>query len=184
MEIFKEDYTINEKTVLLTGEYSELGEPWTRVIEGEETFIIKRRPVELINKSLLCSGSEFHAARRSSKQILGDCHMCPIKVNSYLGIWLFPTKSFRNHHCIWFSLMHVKDEKSCGIRRTKVELSFNHEIEIQMKESTFKNKKLKAMELRDRMTRYAQSPITFYLEPKKGLHFIEGIGVNRYKQKK
>lgn len=184
MNIFKEDYNLNEKTVLLTGEYGEFGEKWSRVVEGEDTFIVKKRPDEIINKALLCLGSDFHAARRSSKQLLGECHMCPIKINDYLGIWLFPSKSFRNHHCVWFSLMHVKDEKSCGIRRTKIYLSFNHEIEIEMKESSFKTKKLKAMELRERMMRYAQNPVTFYLEPKKGLKIIEGEGINRYQLKK
>lgn len=184
MDILKDNYMINEKTVLLTGEYAKFGHQWTRVIEGEETFLVKKRPIELINSALLCLGSDFHGARRSSKRILGECHMCPIKINCNLGIWLFPTKSYKDDHCIWFSLMHVQDTEPCGIRRTKVLLSYNHEIEIEMKESSFKNKKQKAIDLRESMLRNAQSPITFYFEPKKGLYIVEGEGLNRYTLKK
>lgn len=184
MKSIIEDYLINEKTVLLMGEYVKNGRQWTRVIEGEETFLVKKRPIDLINRALLCLGSDFRAARKSSKYILGECHMCPIRVNCNLGVWLFPTKSYKDDHCIWFSLMHVKDSKSVGIRRTKVFLSYNHDIEIEMKESSFKNKKNKAIQLRESMLRNSQSPLTFYLEPKKGLQIIEGPGVNRYKLKK
>lgn len=184
MKSVKDDYLMNERTVLLTGEYVKNGRQWTRVIEGEETFLVKRRPIELINRALLCLGSDFSGARKSSKYILGECHMCPIRINCNLGIWLFPTKSYRDEHCIWFSLMHVKDTKPCGIRRTRVYLSYNHEIEIEMKETSFKNKKNKANQLRESMLRNAQSPLTFYLEPKKGLKIIEGPGLNRYELKK
>lgn len=180
MEILRDEYMINEKTVALTGEYDKYGRLLTRVVEGEETFLVKRRPVELINMSLLCLGSDFQAARRSSKRILGTYHMYPIKVNCNLGIWLFPTKSYRNDHCIWFSLMHVKRTRPCGIRKTTVYLSYNHEFEIDMRESSFNNKKQKAEELRDSMMKNAQSPITFYLEPKQGLRVKEKKGENRY----
>jgi competence protein ComK len=184
MKSIKEDYLMNEKTVLLMGEYVKNGRQWTRVIEGEETFLVKKRPIDLINRALLCLGSDFRAARKSSKYILGECHMCPIRVNCNLGVWLFPTKSYRDDHCIWFSLMHVKDSKSVGVRRTKVFLSYNHDIEIEMKEPSFKNKKNKAIQLRESMLRNSQSPLTFYLEPKKGIKIIEGPGVNRYELKK
>lgn len=179
----KENYAINEEMVFITGEYVENGERWSRVVEGKERFLVKQKPIEILDNALLCLGSDFHAARKSSKFILGECHMCPIRINCNLGIWLFPTKSYKDHSCIWFSLAHVKDVKACGIRRTKVYLSYNHEVEIAMKASTFKNKLNKAMELRENMMRNAQSPVSLLFEPQKGFKIIEGTGLNRYEWK-
>lgn len=179
-----EHYLINEQTELMTGEYVENGQQWTRVLEGKETFLVAERPLEIINNSLLCLGSTFSAARRSSKYILGDCYMCPIKVNCNLGIWLFPTKSHRDEHCIWFSLEHIKDVKPMGIRRSRVYLNNNHEVEIEMKASAFRNKIDKTKELRASMMRNAENSVTLLLEPEKGFKIIEGTGINPYEVKK
>lgn len=178
-----EDYRINQETVLLTGEYNEYGKLCTRVIEGEKTFLVNMRPIEIINKTMLGLGSDFHAGRKSSREILGDINMCPIKINCYLGIWLFPTKSYNNDFCIWFSLEHVKKTKSIGIRQTEVFLNYNHTFVVTMKESSFNKRKQKAKELREEMIKNSQGMLTFYVESKKGLSIHEDEGINRYKIK-
>ena len=176
-----QEYLVNENTVLLTGEYDRFGRLCTRVIEGEKTFLVNMRTMQVINISLRLLGSNFQSVRETSKQILGDIHMCPIKVNCHLGIWLFPTKSYNNDFCVWFSLMHVKRTKPLGVRRTEVYLSYNHTFIIEMKESSFNQKRQKAEDLREAMLKNSQSPLTFYLEPKKGLCILEDEGLNPYK---
>lgn len=173
-------YFINEQTVLLTGEYDQFGRLCTRVIEGEKTFLVNMRPRQVINNTLLKLGSDFRAVRESSKNILGSMHMCPIKINCNLGIWLFPTKSYLNDYCVWFSLMHVKHTKAHGVRRTEVFLSYNHSFMIEMKESSFNQKRQKAEDLRALMVKNSQSPITFFVEPKKGFCILEDEGINPY----
>lgn len=182
MKILQE-YLINEKTVLLTGEYDDFGRLCTRIIEGSDTFLIALKPMQIINNTLQLLGSNFHSVRETSKRILGDVHMCPIKVNCNLGIWLFPTKSHNNDFCVWFSLMHVKKTKPLGVRRTEVFLSYNHTFIIEMKESSFNHKRQKAEDLREAMLKNTQSPLTFYLEPKKGFCICEDEGRNPYKIK-
>ncbi|WP_213370294.1 competence protein ComK [Mesobacillus boroniphilus] len=178
-----QEYLINEKTVLLTGEYDDFGKLCTRVIEGSDTFLVALKPMQVINNTLQLLGSNFHSVRETSKQILGDVHMCPIKVNCNLGIWLFPTKSHNNEFCVWFSLMHVKKTKPLGIRRTEVYLSYHHTFIIEMKESSFNHKRQKAEDLREAMLKNTQSPLTFYLEPRKGFCICEDEGRNPYKIK-
>ena len=175
------DYQINEETVLLTGEYDENGRLCTRVIEGEQTFLVNLKPLQVINNTLLLLGSDFRGSRASSKKILGETNMYPIKINCHLGIWLFPTKSYINDYCVWFSLMHVKKTKARGVRRTEVFLSYNHTFIIDMKESSFNLKRQKAEDLRESMLKNSRSPLTFYLEPKKGFCISEDDGVNGYK---
>jgi competence protein ComK len=178
------DYTINQETVLLTGEYNENGKLCTRIIEGEDTFLVDMKPTDVINKTLLGLGSDFHAGRKSSREILGDIYMCPIKINCNLGIWLFPTKSYNNDFCVWFSLTHVKKTKAVGIRKTEVYLSHNHTFVINMRESTFNQRKQTAKELRDEMMKNSQGMLTFFVEPKKGLMIREGEGRNKYRIRK
>jgi competence protein ComK len=175
------EYFINEKTVLITGEYDEYGTLFTRVIQGEKTFLVKMKPTHVINRSLQRIGSNFQSVRDTSEQILGEMHMCPIMINCNLGIWLFPTKSYNDDFCVWFSLMHVKKTKARGVRRTEVFLSYNHTFIIDMKESSFNHKRQKAEDLREIMLKNTKSPLTFYVEPKKGFRIRQDKGINPYK---
>ncbi|WP_176167253.1 competence protein ComK [Mesobacillus jeotgali] len=179
-----DDYRINQETVLLTGEYNEYGKLCTRVIEAEKTFLVNMRPIEVINKTLLGLGSDFHAGRKSAREILGDIKMCPIKINCTLGIWLFPTKSYNDDFCIWFSLEHVQKTKPIGIRKTEVYLSYNHTFTVNIKQSTFNDRKQKAKDLREEMLKNSKGVLTFYVEPAKGLVICEGEGINRYQIRK
>jgi competence protein ComK len=138
-------------------------------------------PEQLINKTLLRLGSSFDGALKSSKEMLDSIRMHPIKINSSLGIWLFPTKAYKHAECVWFSLLHVKKTKARGVRKTEVLLSFGHSIEIQMKECAFTKRVQKAEQLRDVITRNAMSPFTSLLESKKGFQICEGAGRNRYR---
>lgn len=141
-------YMISEKTVLFTGEYDEYGNLCTRIIEGEETFVLKESPVEQIEKTLLSYGSDFNGALNSSKHILGPIKMYPIKINENKGIWLFPTKSFKKKDCVWFNLIHILNTKPHGAK-TEVFMSYGHTFMINMKESAFNNKRQKAQQLRE-----------------------------------
>ncbi len=183
MSLLKE-YKMNQQTVLLTGEYNENGKLCTRVIEGEHTFLVDKKPIEVIDKTMLGLGSNFHAGRKSAREILGDVHMCPIKVNCQLGIWLFPTKSYNHDFCVWFSLQHVQKTRSLGIRKTEVYLSYHHTFIVNMKQSTFHDRKQRANDLREEMLKNSQGQLNFCVEPKKGLMICEGEGRNRYEIRK
>ena len=58
MEV-RDTHLLNEKTVLVTGEYNNRGELWSRVIEGEETFLVRKAPIAVIEETLLHVGSDF-----------------------------------------------------------------------------------------------------------------------------
>lgn len=174
------DYILNEETVLMTGEYDVNGKLYTRVIQGADTFLVDMKTLEIINETMIGLGSNFKTGRKSARRLLGNISMCPIKVNCNLGIWVFPTKSYNDPFCIWFSLMHVKNTKALGIRRTEVELSYGHKVVVQMKESSFNQKRKKAEDLRERMIKNSKGSLTFYVDSTKGIKMIEGEGIDRY----
>ncbi|ULT59590.1 competence protein ComK [Neobacillus drentensis] len=151
MEIRK-NYLINEKTGLLMGEYYTNGTLYTRVIEDMENFLVAMSPVHLIDKSLLQYGSSLIGALSSSKEVLGEMYMYPIKVSSSLDIWLFPSKSYKKSNCIWFVLNHIEDTLPQSVQQTEVFLRFGHQITIKMKESAFRTKRRNAEKLRERIS--------------------------------
>lgn len=169
MEI-RERYLINEKTVMITGEYNNRGELWTRVIEGEESFLVRKTPTDIIEETLLNVGSNFTGARCSSKYLLSPMKMHPISVNPQMGILLFPTKNMKNYSCIWFSLVHVKTTIRVNSSQTEVLTSFGHTILVDMSERAFKTRRHKAIELQETISKNLSCPLIFYVEPVKGYY--------------
>ena len=160
-------HLINEKTVLFTGEYDGYGNLCTRIIEGEETFVLNESPVEKIKKTLLSYGSDFNGALNSSKHILGPIKMHPIKIDEKQEIWLFPTKSFKKKNCVWFNLYHIINTEPHGAK-TKVFMSYGHTFMINMKESAFNQKRQKALQLRESILKNNR-----HVELKRGFQICE-----------
>lgn len=177
----KYEYLINEKTVLFYGVFYENGELFTFVIDGDDVFLVAMSPVQLIEKSLLSYGSNFTGALKSSIQLLGENRKkYPIKIDASLDIWLFPTKSYKKETCIWFALNHVKGSQPLGVKFTKVFLSYGHTIEIVMRDSAFREKRLTAEELKEKITTNTKNSISFMVEPKKGFMIVEEKGRYKY----
>ncbi|MDR7077512.1 competence protein ComK [Neobacillus niacini] len=179
MEI-RDTHLLNEKTVLVTGEYNNRGELWSRVIEGEETFLVRKAPIAIIEETLLHVGSDFLGARRSSKYLLSPMRMHPISINPQMGILLFPTQSMKCYSCIWFSLIHVKTTKSIGINKTEVLTSFGHTILLDMAERAFKNRRHNAIQLQETISKNLKCPLYFYVEPKMGFYISKSPKDNNF----
>lgn len=143
----KREYVINEFTVLLTGEYDEYGNLCSRVIEGDKSFLVTMTPIDILNKTLLQQGCTFHGALESAKYALGSMKMVPIRVHPKFDIMMFPTKSYKQANCVWFALSHIRSAKPTGVRKTEVRTNFGHTITMNMKQSSFNNKRQIAEDL-------------------------------------
>lgn len=180
----RDNHLINEKTVLVTGEYSDRGELWSRVFEGDDTFLVRKTPIALIEETLLHVGSDFLGARRSSKYLLSPMRMHPISVNPQMGILMFPTKNIKSHSCVWFSLIHVKATARVGITLTEVFMSYGHTILIDMTERAFHTKHNNAIKLQETISRNLKCPLFFYVEPKKGYYISKKHSDNNFSLEK
>lgn len=181
MEI-KLNHMINEKTVLFHGVTHKNGEYFTKVIEGEDMFLVAMTPKLFIDRSLIKYGSDYKGALNSSKKLLGKNHKkYPIKINASLDIFLFPTASITREDCVWFALNHVIGTKAKGRKYTIVYLSYGHSITIEMKESSFRNKIKDTQDLRDIILYNTQNAVNIMAIPKKGFHIMEVKGKYRYR---
>ncbi|NHC41063.1 hypothetical protein G6549_13895 [Bacillus sp. MM2020_1] len=153
--------------ILLTGEYDGYGKQCARVMVGGTSFLVDRSPLHLLDDTLTHIGYDLRGAMASAKLILGERSRCPIIVNPYLGICLFPNKSPHNADCIWFNPEHIVRTIAVG-SKTKVELSNRHSIIVDSRLAFFNNRIHNANQLLQTAMKRGNhpGPITFYLEPK------------------
>ncbi len=175
-----EKYVINPKTVLITAEFDQKGHLYSRVIEGEKTFIVTMHPKTLIDNSLRYYCSSIKGALEGSRSILGNVSMQPIMINTQLDICWFPCFSPERNDCVWFSLTHVINSEKISLKQTTVNLNFGHNIILDMKRERFENKRQRASQLRYISLQRTKQPAIFYLEPKKGIQLIKEQGNPNY----
>ncbi|MCM3118447.1 competence protein ComK [Neobacillus sp. MER 74] len=156
--------------ILLTGEYDGYGKLCSRVMAGGASFLVNRSPLQILDDTLIYIGYDLRGAMGSAKIILGERSRCPIIVNPYQGICLFPNNSPNNADCIWFNPEHIVRTKAMGRNQTEVELSNGHSIIVDSRLTSFNNKIHKANKLMQiSMKRGNQpGPILFYFESPKG----------------
>ncbi|MEQ2527407.1 competence protein ComK [Bacillaceae bacterium CLA-AA-H227] len=175
--MIRENYLINAKTVLFYGIYYENGALFTFVIEGNDKFLVAMAPLKLIDKTLISYGSSFKGALESSRKLLGENRkMYPLKIDALLDIWIFPSKSYKKENCVWFALNHVENTKPLSLKDTKVFLKYGHEIDIKMRESSFRNKRGSATDLRDMILRNSKEALKYDQVPEERWVIVEEMG--------
>lgn len=163
----QKNYFVEKKTIFMMGEYNRLGKLCTRVMAGPSAFLVDRSPLQVLNDTLTYLGFDLRGAVIGAKAVLEKKAKCPIIVNPYLGICLFPTKSPRKEDCIWFNPKHIVRTGALG-SKTKVELSNGYCILVDSKLSTFNDKIQKAQQLIKLSTKRGihPNPITYGNVPK------------------
>jgi competence protein ComK len=155
--------------ILMMGEYDRYGKLCARVMAGRSSFLVDRTPLQLLDDTITYIGFDLRGAMASAKLILGERARCPIIVNPYQGICLFPNKSPFKADCIWFNPEHIVRTKAIG-NKTEIELSNGHSIIVDSKLNSFNNRIQKANQLMQISKNRGNhpSPTIFYLEPPKG----------------
>ncbi|KAB2332628.1 competence protein ComK [Bacillus mesophilum] len=141
-------YAVNHLTSLIKGEHYMYGHLYTRVIEGNKTFLVRMTPLEVLEYTLTSVGSDLKGATKSARIILGKGYMTPIIVNAYQEVCMFPTHSPKSDECIWFNPKHIIDTNSIG-SETIVFLSNDCTIIVNIKESTFNIRRFNGKNLLD-----------------------------------
>jgi competence protein ComK len=176
MKIFRGDermsmnqfYLVDANVILMTGEYNKHGKLYARVMIGKETILVDRTPIQLLDETLKYIGYDLNGAIVGAKEIIGEKYMCPVMVNPYKGICLFPNKSPQKDDCIWFNPDHIVTITSRGYK-TEVELSNGVSIIVDSKLSFFNTKLQTAFQLKRTATQRGNHPNTldFFIIPGK-----------------
>jgi competence protein ComK len=175
-----EKYVINQDTVFMIGEIDQEEQPYSIVVEGNQTFLVNMSPVSVIDHSLQYYCSSLKGAWEGSRSILGNISMLPIIIYSPLDIFWFPCYSPYRSDCIWFSHNHVINSEKIDQKKTKVNLNFGHSIVLEMRKERFETKWQRASQLRYISNERTKKVATFYFEPKKGFNMVKQPGKTNY----
>jgi len=166
--IIDQFYLLDEDVILMTGEYNELGKLCARVMIGDQTILVNRSPLQVIDDTLIYIGFDLKGANKSSKSILGNTYMRPIIVNPYKGICLFPFKAYRKNDCIWFNPDHIIKTMPRDFK-TEVELSNGVSIILDITRYQFITKIETALQLKKTCSERGNHPhpLSYYITPEK-----------------
>lgn len=79
----------------------------SKVIEKDNTLIINKTPMQIIEDSCSYFGSSYFGRAKGTKRIIGVSHKAPIIIEESKEIIFFPTSSPRLYECCWVSLKNI-----------------------------------------------------------------------------
>jgi competence protein ComK len=170
---FFEKYVIKPETVLIAAELMTNNILFSRVIEGEYTFVVRKPPIDIVEESLHYYCSSLRGAFEGTRSILGNISMPPIMIYTPLDICWFPSSSPYRTDCIWFSLKHVINCEKLQPKKIKVNLHFGHSIEMDMKKERFETKLQRASQLRYICHQRSTKPPSHSFGQKKGFYMVK-----------
>lgn len=146
----KNDYVITQGTMVLFTHY-ENGETFTKVIDRNGQFLVRKKPYELMDDSLKHYGTSLKGARDGAKRILGNVLMCPVLMSEKLELYWFYTRSYNHPDCTWISLQHVESHMRKDSKSTIVTLKNKIAIELDISLQRFDRKLQRAYLLKGKI---------------------------------
>ena len=136
-------YLINRETSALYS-YFYKGYEYSRVIEGEDTFLVSQSPEEIIKQSFLYLGSNLRGAIEANRLILKKVYKVPVALSAQNNIILIKCTSANKESTIWLINSHIKDIQPYRVNQTKVYLTGGHFLLVDMKLNPFQDKRNQA----------------------------------------
>ena len=147
----KQEYVISSETIVVLPDYNENGFLNSLICKKEGITKAALSPFNLIDTNLRFRGSSMRGALDGARAILDKQNMNPVILDKERDIILFPCRSPFREDCVWLSLRHVKRYEKAGASHTRVELSNDSTIILDVSLHTFSKKIQRAYELRYKM---------------------------------
>lgn len=136
------EYEINDKTIALIP----IDKDCTRVIEENNTFIIKMNTMKIIKRSCEFFGSSYIGRHEGTKYLTGISHKSPIIIEESRNLIYFPTISPRLDNCLWLSLKHISKYKEEN-GKSLIFFENGQKLLVDLSYSSFDNQYLHATKL-------------------------------------
>ncbi|MFD2444217.1 competence protein ComK [Bacillus sp. CGMCC 1.16607] len=170
--LIKSDHIINQKTLLIKGEYALHGMLCTRVMVENGSFLVNKSPSQLLEGTLNYIGFNLKGAVTGARFILRKTKKCPIILNPYQGVCMFPITSPHKMDNIWFNPMQIKHTRALD-RKTEVLFYNGHSIIVDSRLKAFNDKITSAKQLIDISSQNGNSSSPNPHESKKGYQLIK-----------
>lgn len=147
----KQEYVISSETIIVLPDYDEHGFLRSLICNKDGISKAGLSPFNLIDTNLRFRGSSLRGALDGSKAILDKQNVNPVIVDKEQDIILFPCRSPYREDCVWLSLRHIKRYEKAAASHTRVRLSNDSTIILDISVHTFTKKIQRAYELRYKM---------------------------------
>ncbi|PAE23952.1 MULTISPECIES: competence protein ComK [Bacillaceae] len=158
------EYIIISETKSIRSHYNEEGECCSLVLEGNYTFMVKKRPIEIIDESINYYGFDLNGASSGSRTILGPCRAAPVRIPGGMDMYWFPHTSPGHDECVWFAFHHVEAIKAEGHDTSNVYVSGGHCFKLNAAEKEVSMKYDRAEKLESRISKRKVNTFSFIME--------------------
>ena len=139
-----DSYEINKDTVALIPK----DDKKTIVYEVDKSFIVDKRPLEIVEESCEYFGSSFEGRQVGTSKLIGYTHKVPVIIEESFDLIFFPTLSPKNNECSWLAYSHIfKPDKFKD--KTIVELKNGKKILVDVSTSIIDNQLYRCSRLKD-----------------------------------
>ena len=139
-----ESYEINKDTVALIPKDNKQ----TIVYEVDKSFIVDKKPLEIVEESCEYFGSSFEGRQVGTSKLIGYTHKVPVIIEESFDLIFFPTLSPKNNDCSWLSYSHIfRPDKFKD--KTIVELKNGKKILVDVSSSIIDNQLYRCSRLKD-----------------------------------
>lgn len=121
---------------------------YSRVLEVEYEYIVKAKPIEIIEKSCRFFGSSLQGRREGTRELMGITHKAPIVIDPTNSIYFFPTTSPNRQHCTWISHSFVKQLIPSHYDQTTIIFSNSKEVTLPISRGSLENQLYRTAQLR------------------------------------
>ena len=164
-----DEFEVSKYTMIILPEMMD-GNQYSRVIETDGEYVVKMKPIEVVERSCRYFGSSFKGRKEGTWELMRITHKAPIVVDPSNVIYLFPTTSPTREQCVWISHAHVLNHESTEHDKTIITLSNKETIHLAMSEGSFGNQLYRTAQLRTLISQRIENQerkMEFFVSPKK-----------------
>ncbi|KAA0547618.1 competence protein [Bacillus sp. BGMRC 2118] len=144
---YLEEYEISPYTMAILPEVTEEG-LYSRVMELEYEYIVRAKPIQIIEKSCRFFGSSLQGRKEGTREIMGVTHKAPIVIDPTNSIYFFPTTSPTRQQCSWISHSFVKQLVNSDYDKTTIIFSNSKEVTFSISRGSLENQLYRTAQLR------------------------------------
>ena len=137
------DYEINADTLILIP----IDNNKTKVIEIDDTFVVKCSTLSIIKKSCLFFGCSYEGRREAVKNLIGIDMKVPILIEESRNIIFFPTTSCIKRNSIWISYQNLLKYIKFNEFSTVLCFYNNRKIKVDVKYNLIDNQVIRCLKL-------------------------------------
>ncbi|MFD9627224.1 competence protein ComK [Peribacillus muralis] len=182
--VIRKNYVMNKETVAMMEHYDANGVQLTMVVEGENTFLVARPRLDILNHTLNHFGLDLDGGLAGARSVLGGTYRLPVCINAQLGMVWFSSRSFRKSGGVWFSYIHIDDFDERNGKETLVYTDYGHCLPVSLSKKQLIFKRDQASYLHTTFKQRSLGKKTYYYEPGSGITFCKEPGGMHYRVKR